>query len=102
MKIDPGATLAVYNGGYINIGNGGTGIAGIEAIGTKEEPITFTSDAFTFGKQGDKGDWPGIEFYPGNFCPGHPSCKSKSRKSRTPPCFRASVVKNLRDFAPSW
>lgn len=80
LKIFPGAVIAVS--GYINIGNGGGGIAGIEAVGTKEEPITFTSDAFTFGKEGDKGDWPGIEFYPGNYCPTHPSCKSKSRKSK--------------------
>ena len=82
LKLDPGVVLAVNAGGYIHIGNGGGGIAGIEAIGTKEAPITFTSDAFTFGKEADKGDWPGIEFYPGNYCPTHPSCKSKSRKSR--------------------
>ena len=82
FKLDPGVVLAVGAGGYINIGNGGSGIGGIEAIGTKDQPITFTSDAFTQGKEADRGDWAGIEFYPGNFCPSHPSCKAKSRKSR--------------------
>ncbi|HYX68765.1 MAG TPA: hypothetical protein VE825_06510, partial [Terriglobales bacterium] len=35
--------------------------------GTKELPITFTSDSFINGAEPQPGDWPGIIFSPGNF-----------------------------------
>lgn len=69
FTIDPGVILAVNNGGYINIGNGGTGMANLVAVGTKDQPIVFTSDAFTEGREPERGDWPAIEFFPGNFNP---------------------------------
>lgn len=67
FTLKAGVVLAVNNGGYIYVGNGGTGMANLVAAGTKEAPVTFTSDAFHSGKEPEPGDWPGIEFSPGNF-----------------------------------
>jgi hypothetical protein len=67
FTLEAGVVLAVNNGGYINVGDGGTGMANIVASGTKEQPVVFTSDAFVTGAEPQAGDWPGIVFSPGNF-----------------------------------
>jgi hypothetical protein len=67
FQLDAGAVLAVNNGGYIQIGDGGEGRADIVAAGTKEQPVVFTSDSFIRGMESQPGDWPGIIFSPGNF-----------------------------------
>lgn len=67
LILDPGSVLAVNNGGYINIGDGGNSMANIVAVGTKEKPVVFTSDSFVEGKNPEPGDWSAIFFSPGNF-----------------------------------
>ncbi|MBI3600981.1 MAG: hypothetical protein HY097_10135 [Nitrospinae bacterium] len=67
--LDPGSVLAVNNGGYINIGDGGNSMANIVAVGNKDKPIVFTSDSFTNGNDPEPGNWTGIYFSPGNFKP---------------------------------
>ena len=67
LRLDPGVILAVNQGGYIEIGDGGESMADLVAVGTKQLPIVFTSDAFTRGETPKPGDWPGIRFSPGNF-----------------------------------
>ncbi len=67
FQLDPGVVLAVNNGGYIQIGDGGSGMANMIAVGAKDQPIVFTSDSFITGAEPQPGDWPGIIFSPGNF-----------------------------------
>ncbi|MCC6810415.1 MAG: hypothetical protein IT381_23490 [Deltaproteobacteria bacterium] len=79
LKIDPGTVIALSNGGSLRICDGGNSFANIEAVGTKEEPIVFTSDAFVRGEDPQPGDWPSIVFVPGCFCPGAQDCAKKKR-----------------------
>jgi hypothetical protein len=65
MTLDPGVTLAVNIGLYL--GDGGSGKADIVAVGTEEQPIVFTSDAYTRGEEPAPGDYAGIVLQPPNF-----------------------------------
>jgi hypothetical protein len=67
LTIDPGTVVAISNGGPTKVGDGGTGMANIVAVGTATDPITFTSDAPMLGKTPAPGDWSSILIFPNDF-----------------------------------